>query len=427
MAATWKLVSGPLGNHLARVPAAQLTMSPSALTLCPKTNAHDNRASLPARFSSAAEDSYFSADLDLLGATGSFETGADAAAWTMLGVGSLASSAAEQTIGTNSGLLAPDAAEAIAFYDVTVRAGEELKFLGACMIDSAADANIRIRNRQTGKWLKGSDSSWNDSEEQVLTSVGSWESIAVTFTMESIEACGFDTVTLRVYIHADGGTAYFDGLALFPSLNWASVHGHNIPPFIVPTLQYSDDDTSWSTQETMPLWRDSFYVALDTLETHRYWRIHFDGQPDTGSLMYMGEVFFGQSFTLLHNPQYGGSITRIEHQTRGEATTGDEFLNLHNNQPQRSVLFQFGFRTDEEYEQFRDSVFRRSRGGGNLIAIAPLDLDDRTVILGRIKETSTVVKSSVFPRSGECEILELALPNVPDLVHVYDAPIIIEE
>jgi len=365
-------------------------------------------------------------DLNMI-AGSEFEGAAQVAEWTMLGVGTIAASGADFYSGSECGLLTPGggATEGIAYQDVVVRPGEELNFFGAAK-GGTGDAHVRIRNRQTGKWLDGADGSWDASVIDVFdeTASASWETKALTFTVESLEICKEDTVTLRVYLRASGsGTAKFDQIELWPSVNWASIHGHNIPPFITPTLQRSDDGSSWTTESTITLMRDSFYVALSTLESHRYWRILFDGQPDTGTLMYVGEIVLGQYFELLHNPQYGGGISWNDRQTRNESDIGDEFIQLHGRVPQRALSFTFGFKTDQEYEQFRDLIFRRSRGGVYPIVIAPYDLDPDVVIMGRIRETTTVVKSSFYPRSGEVEIIEAPLPNTPEIVHAYDAPI----
>lgn len=429
----FKVLAGPYLNHLTRAVTAP-TMSPSALSTFPVTNAYDNRSSKAAIFGSAADDSTLTGDLNLI--QGDFETSGEAATWTMLGVGTLASNGSDDYSGSASGLLTiagGGATDAIAYRDVTVRAGEELNLFGAAKKGTATNVYIRLRNRQTGNWLKGSDQTWNASSQNVLSVAGSgWETVSgttapITFTVESLELCQADTVTLRIYLWiagASGHTGRFDALELWPSLNWCSVHGHNIPPFIVPTLQRSDDNSSWTTEQTITLRRDSFYVALSGLESHRYWRLLLDGRPDTASLMHMGEVVMGQSFDLIRNPRFGGSLGWVEKQTRLASDLGEEFVHRHNvKAPQRRLVLPFGFATDEEYEQHRDSIFRGSRGGSNMICIAPVEMDSSVVILGRIREESVIDKSGPYPRSGELELIESPLPSVPDIVHAYDAPI----
>jgi hypothetical protein len=428
MANLWRLSTGSLFNHLTRIADAQVTMTPAALSQFGKQYAYDEFAQIPARFSSGANDSTFAADLDLYRNDGAFETDLQAAAWTMLGVGTIARSTLDPNTGTGHAAVTPvSAPSAIAYKDISVRAGERLVFTAAAQVDTADNAKVRVRNRATGNWLQ-SDGSWSASSDDLLDETGSWSTLSpLQFTVESLDLCLRDEVLLRTYLVAEGGIAYFDDVYMYPSLDWCSVHGHNIPPCIVPTLQYSDDNSSWSTASVMTLWRDSFYVKLGSLQDHRYWRLLLDGQPDTGALMYLGEVVFAQSFELLKNAEFGGQIVRHERQTRRANAAGSEFVHLHNAQPQRALIFSFAFKTDERYEQFRDAIFRRCRGGANLIVIAPLDIDDKTVILGRIQDTSTIVKSSVYPRAGELEIMELALPDLSDAaaesVGAYDAPI----
>jgi hypothetical protein len=417
----FRMLSGERYNSLTRMATAG-TADPSMLTLFPLANAHDDRASKPAIFEVGQADSTLTFDLTLL-TNGTFE--ADATGWTVLGEGTISSSATAPFAGSASALLelAGGAAEAIAYQDVIVRAGEELTFYAAVKNAASADsAHIRIRNRETGKWLDESQAWSATLANAYANTTTAWEEAEVTFTVESIASCKADTVTLRFYLHGDS-ESYFDNVSLWPSTNWCSIHGHNIPPFIVLTLESSDDGTSWATVETMTILRDSFHVDLDPTSTSRYWRLLFTGTPDVDSLMFVGEIVLGQSFELLHNPQYGGGIARNDRQTRSESDIGDEFIQLHNRFPQRALSFTFGFKTDEEYEQFRDLIFRRSRGGAVPIVVVPYDLDPTVVIMGRIRETSSVIKSAFYPRSGELEIIEAPLPNTPEIAYAYDAPI----
>lgn len=423
----FKLITGPYLNHLTRVATAPVP-NPTMLTLFDSPYAYDNRASKAAMFSVAQEDSVFPVDLNLL-AGSSFESADDAAAWDVLGAGTFSSSTDQAVGGTHSGKLEVEtgATEAIAYQDVLARPGEALNLDGNVMCPAGADkAHIRIRNRVTGRWLK-SDLTWSDSLEDYYETTGSaWESFDDTFTVESLAICKSDTVLLRVYLHSEDD-AYFDDVILFPSLNAASIHGHNVPECIVPTLQYSDDNSSWSTQEAMTLRRDSFCSALSSLQVHRYWRILFDGTPDTDCLIYMGELVMGQYFELAKNPFYGATLGYIEKQSRQEGDAGEEFVHLHNQQPQRSLKLAFAFRDDASYEEFRSVIFRGSRGGANLIWIVPTEMDSSVVILGRVREQIMSDKSDTVSRSGDLEILEAPLPNVPEPVYAYDAPVEAEE
>lgn len=424
MAIPFKILSGPYLNHLTRTETAP-TMSPSAVLLFPSTNAHDNRSSLPAIFGTASSASTLTVDLSLL--SGEFESSGSAATWTMLGVGSIVSSSGDAYGGTRSAsvLLGIGTTEAIAYDDVTVRSGEELNFFAAALNPGGADAGIvRIRNRQTGKWL-AADTTWSSSQADLLSVAGStWDTVSVKFSVESLATCITDTVTLRVYLHAFGGEARFDEVSLWPSTNWFSVHGHNIPPFVTPTIQYSTAGTSWALFDTMTLRRDSFYSATTSgLQTYRYWRLLLDGIPDTNSLMYMGEVVLGQYYDLIRNPVYGGTLKWLDRQTRLESDIGDQFVHLHGQAPQRTLLMNFVFPSSTEYEQFHKQLFRGSRGGGNLVCIAPIEMDDSVAILGRIRDSIDVVKNTPLERTSLLEVIEAPLPNATEVAHAYDAPI----
>jgi hypothetical protein len=343
----------------------------------------------------------------------------------MLGVGSIGFLSTGYS-GSDAAKLTMDggASEVIAYKDVTVRAAEQLNFFGAAK-DGGSPAYVRIRNRQTGKWLKGSDSSWTTGQEYVVKSTaGAWNTASVQFNVESLETLKNDTTLLRVYLHAADSSSGFDQIELWPSVNWCSVHGHNIPPCVIPTWQYSNATSSWTTQAQMTLRRDSFYATTSSgLQAHRYWRMLLDGIPDTTSYMFMGEYVLGQYYELLQNPSYGGSVSWTDRQTRLDGDLGDAFIYLHNQQPQRKLTLNFVFPGSSEYDQFKDEVFRGSRGGGNLICVAPTDYDPSIVILGRIREVADIVKNTPGEWTANLEVVEAPLPNAPERAYVYDAPV----
>jgi hypothetical protein len=422
----FKVLAGPYVNHLARCATAPV-MTPAALTAFPVAGLFDNRGALPARFSAYQEDSDIVIDLNMIRG-GAADTAGDEAYWTALGTEGLAVDAGDSHAGAASFLLS-----GIVLYvqDITVRAGEQLHFRAACSGAGSAAASVLVRNRQTGNFLQW-DASWlppsstsgdiANATPILVAATAAWETISIPFTVESYEVCKRDTVTLRVYLWGSSGDR-FDELYLWPLTNWCSIHGHNISPFIVPKLQRGDDGSTWTTDVTMTILPDSFYSPLASMKDYRYWRLLLEGFPDVASLTYLGELVLGQSFDLIHNPEYGGSLTWNERQTRLESGQGEEWVALHNTRAQRGLMLTYGFRKDDEYVQFRDKLFRGSRGGANVIVIAPVEMDAEQVILGRIRESTTIVKSSYYRRAGELEVIESPLPNVPDLIHAYDLPL----
>jgi hypothetical protein len=400
-------------------------MDPAAQTLFPSTNAHDNRSVKAAMFATASSSSTLTADLNML--RGEFEVQADVDDWSMLGVGTKALLGSTGYSGADAITLTlgNGASEVIAIKDVIVRAGEELNWFAAVK-DDGTPATVQLRNRQTGLWLDGLTGLWSTSSSVYLvTSTDTnWNSGSGNFTVEDLSIIKRDTTLLRVYLHATGSAAVFDQIELWPSVTWCSVHGHNIPPFVIPTLEYSTDGSSWTQRAQMTLVRDSFYEAFTTPERFRYWRILFDGVPDTTSLMYMGEVVLGQHYSLLHNPSYGGSVSWTDRQTRLESDLGEQFVYLHNQQPQRKLTLSFVFPGSSEYGQFKDEIFRGSRGGGNLICMAPTDYDSSIVVLGRIREVADIVKNTTAEWTANLEVVEDPLPNAPEQAYIYDAPVV---
>jgi hypothetical protein len=412
------LVVGPNANHLTRM-ITPASMDPAAEALFPVTNLYDNRSSPPAMFSTSQLDQTITLDLSLV-AGGSFEVVDDPASWTA-SAGTLTASTSDSFEGAKAGYLA-SSSDGFVYQDIDVRAGEELLFNGAVR-NVGTEAYLEIRNRQTGRWLVGLDSSWSTARSYAVSATsGGWKSANSTiFSIESIETCLKDVVPLRLALRTVGGAAYLDGLELSPTVNWCSIHGHNIPPFLPPIVETSTDTSSWGTVTTMTLQRDSFYTTFTT-QAARYWRVHFAEQPDTDAKLFLGELVLGQWQALLQNPSYGGTLKWNDRQTRPETDLGESLISLHNATPQRSLSLSFTFPTDAEYEQFHRDIFRGSRGGANVICIAPVEMDDEVVILGRIKESIDVVKNTPRERTSVLEIVESPLPNDSQMLAVYDPP-----
>jgi len=430
----FKILTGPYLNHLTRVTTAPV-MDPIALTGFAVTNLYDNRASIPCIFSTGQDQSTVTIDLNLIPGGGDFETGTELTEWTLLDTGTPTIESNPNT-GYGNLRLTPVVDQALMVRDTTVRAGEVMTFTAAAAANSTmATSSVLVRNRQTGRFLT-STGGWVASTGGYLTgsaiisnAATSYATAAVTFTVEDLDTCKTDTVTLRVYLLTigSGGGTYgdFDSIGLWPHTTFVSVHGHNFSPFITPTLQYSVTSTSWSDVSAMTVRRDSFYLALGSSSTvtSRYVRLLLDGYPDVGSLPYMGELVLGQYYSLLQNPNYGGSITWTEKQVRLQSSIGDQFVHLHGGRPVQSLLMSFNLSSTEEYEQMWRQIFRGSRGGSNLCIVAPEEEDGEQVIMGRIRETLTVAKHTPRARTAEVEVVGSPLPNVSDQVYVYDAPI----
>jgi hypothetical protein len=426
---SFKVLAGPYMNSLV-LAAAEPIMDPAAVATFPVGNLRDNRSALPAIFSVAQLDSSIVFDLNRVRG-GSAEVAGDDTEWTPFLSGTVALSAAHAVSGAASLELSPLSGSMIAIQDIRVRAGEQLHFMASAgyTVDSN-HAQVFVRNRQTGNFLQddgtwapptASDGSMSSAGTPLVDGVAAgWSDVDLPFTVEPFSTCKHDVVTLRIFLYSEG-VGYFDDLALWPLNNWCSIHGHNLSPFIVPKLQSSDDGTTWATEATMTIKPDSFYSALGSMLDHRYWNLLLEGYPYPSPLTYLGEVVLGQSFDLLHNPAYGGSISWNDRQTRLETAMGESWVYLHNARALRLLSMSFVFRNDAEYVQFRDAVFRGSRGGANPIVIAPIEEDSDQVILGKIQEAVTVTKPAL--RTADLEVIESPLPNMPDPIHAFDLPI----
>ena len=431
----FKIIAGPHLNDLALAFAAP-TLSPAAATGFSSEMLRDGRASVPGMFAAAAEDSTITCDKNLVGG-GDAEATAAAASWLPFTTGTVTRTTDTPYAWSYALSLTPAITNMVAVQDVTVRPGSRCHVTAAAYGYSSNTAKVVIRNRRTGKfllpagtWTTATD--YSSATPFVSSNTASWVFQEADCYVESVAACLDDSVPLRVYLIANGGEVHFDDVLIWPWTDWLSVHGHNFPPHVVPTFQKSDDASSWTTVITPTVVRDAFYSTFTAFEA-RYVRLLLDGRPDTGDLMYVGELVVGQAIDLLRNPAWGGSLKWTERQARYESAVGDEWVHLHGARPQRTLALEMLMVEQDEYEQVRDAIFRGSRGGANLIVVAPYEMDPTVVILGRVRDSiaieltdpdyaSRTAGHGGFRRS-ELEVVESALPSMTRTAETYDAPI----
>lgn len=400
---SYYVVGGPYFNHLTRLLSAP-AMNPAAVATFPVAGVYDNRSNIPAYFGSATADSTVTADLCAI-PDPSFEAGISS--WTAVS-GTMTQSNTTANTGTYS---AKFAAAGSSYYAFTARAGEQRQISAALYGGGGSCASrVRLYCVETGHYLQSGGASWGATSDVLTRTTASWATSTQAYTVEPVATTLSETVTLRVYIEqVNAGTTYRDDVVDIPGVTWGSVHGHNLGAAITPKFESSPDNSAWTARITPTLRRDSFFGTC-AVQYLRYWRLKCEGTP--GAAIYLGEVVLGQYYTLNTNPLYPGSQDNVEAQVRLDGADGAAWVYSRGGAPRRRLLMSFAYRTDADYIQAKDVLFRGSRGGANLLVIAPTEMDSSVCILGRLRESFSSMKTDYWSRSGEFEVDEEPLPNI---------------
>jgi len=380
--------------------ATSVTPTPSADASFAIGYLYDGRANVPFRFGSIAADSVVVADLCPI-PDPSFETGVSS--WTAI-AGTMDQSNAQANTGTYS---ARFQAAGQSYRDITARAGEQRQISAALLGDGTAFSYVRIVNLQTGKYLD-TDGTWSAAAANVFSrATASWATSTLAYTVEARSVTLRDEVTLRITIAQSGaGTTYRDDVVDLPAVTWASIHGHNITPVLTPTVESSPDNSAWTTRITPTLRRDSFYGTC-AAQYVRYWRLKLGGTPI--AIPWLGEWVLGQYESPNVNPLYPGSLEMADRQERQSTPQGAQHVSLFGGSPQRRLTMAFAFRSDADFQQW-ERIYMMSRGGAYPLVVAPVEMDSRVVIMGRLEPDALFTKIDYWSRAAEFALLEEPLP-----------------
>ena len=362
-----------------------VSVSPSAASVSDAANLYDGDPGCPLLFGSAAAG-YAKVDCNALTNPG-FET-STLLGWTDAdsGTGSPAStettSAGEFRSGSKALKLYSDtpAGTAARYQTISVRPGEYRKATFYIKGDAAATVSLYLTNTVTGRSYNGS--SWGSYAAAVSQAAsGSFVAVTVTYQVESYEACGTDSVSLtwRISMAPSSGaaTAYVDDCSDVPGASFASVHGHNLSAD--PTVESSDDDSSWTTRATMTRKRPAFFSTFSIVYA-RYWKIAW---ASAQTAPYIGEAVLGQYETSATSPQWGLTESRDIPGVRTRGPSGRHAVYNYATDPPRSITMTFSARSAAAALELSDSLWLRSGQGLYPAVIVPIDTE-ADVYYGRL-------------------------------------------
>ncbi len=372
-----------------------ITITPSSEdSLFPVERIHNDAQGEVFRFATAGADDKLTADLSNLSNPG-FED------WTLptvpdgwtdesLGTGNLSEETTLFHGGASALKLDSGGAnnEAIATREVTVRSGAPMTFSGWIRGDGTFPTIIRIRCLETGSYLT-SGGTWQAASADFgsITSATYAEETA-SFTVETFSVTLRDTVTLEIMVRYDenANAGYADDFALWHHWDFLSIHGHNLGAMITPEARSSTDDFSGDDtlrSSTLALARPSFYEAIGSTVTDRYFRLLLDGTNfEPGEL---GALIVGMKQTLPRAQNLPYNITpRIAKAMQVSRGGHISKIALARDESQTIPL---NWRlTTAQYESFRDEIERRSTLGTARALIVP-DSDRAEVYFGNFSDS----------------------------------------
>ena len=365
------------GSKLNTFSRGTVSISPSAASVSDAANLYDGDPGCPLLFGSAAAG-YAKVDCNALINPG-FET-STLSGWTDAdsGTGSPASTetttAGEFRSGTKALKLYSDtpAGTAARYQTISARPGEYRKATFYIKGDATATVSLYLTNTVTGRSYNGS--SWGSYAAAVSQAAsGSFVAVTVTYQVESYEACGTDSVSLtwRISMAPSSGaaTAYVDDCSDVPGITFASIHGHNLSAD--PTVESSDDDSSWTTRATMTRKRPAFWTSFAIVYA-RYWKIAW---ASAQTATYIGEAVLGQYETSATSPQWGLTESRDIPGVRTRGPSGRHAVYNYATDPPRGITMTFSARTAAAARELSDSLWLRSGQGLYPAVIVPIDTE----------------------------------------------------
>lgn len=391
------ILSGEHGNIMTTAKAITPSDEHAILT---RQYLYDGRPSKKFRFLTNDFDSDVVVDGDMLH-RGDFEV-STLSGWTDESVGG---SIAETTVGAEvqAGTKALKATgvvgvglEGAATREIQVRSGQRLTII-AWIRGATATGRVEVSCVQTGKYLT-SGAVWQVSPVDVFTHATSTYTLkTLAFRMETIDLCqGMPEVTLRIkcYVTNEAGSATFDSLAVFPTVNLLGVFWHDIPPGISPVLASSPDNSAWTTEATLTPLRPTFYGYLSTPSANRYHRLRSQGNK-RDAVSY-GEVVLGYGEAMTRRPNLNSSFEQSYMQPLEEVVAGggDVWAMTIGAELRRTFAMPFHFNNQTVMDEARREVFQRSQGSRWPLVIIP-DSTKADVIHGRIDRSWKVARTFV--------------------------------
>lgn len=272
-----------------------------------------------------------------------------------------------------------------AYQDVIVIPGKQYQFQAAIRGDATNTARVAIQDLSTLKWMTTSGT-WQAAAVDAMTQQpASWTTISRTSTIESPTIRRWNT-RLRIFCRSTAsGDAYFDSVAAWPQVTFASVHAHNIPLGATCKLQY-DSTGAFSGSEsdvtTFTVYPRSFYDTF-TAALIRYWRLLI--VEETGLTPYIGAWSMGQHNTLGQIYNWGHTTSISQPQARVYTPTGRLLSKRRTTEPSRRLQMNFMANVEVNRDEMIEDVFEAADWGDEPLVIVP-DTNKGATLQARVED-----------------------------------------
>lgn len=372
----------------------------------PRTKLYDGRSSMLYKAASAVADLRVSVDGDLLRGAGSFEGGVGFLTSISSGAGS---PPAEEGAIVDSGskalkLTTGASGQSGGYVEIWARAGERINFKGRLRGDGTRVARFRIYIPKTGQYLKSDntlDTPGAAAVDYATRSTATYGDITAggnpaSFTMPSFASLRAPSAKIRLIFlctETSVGAAYFDGVYIWPSWDFASAHAlANWGP-VTPKLQSSDDGSSWTTRGTGSLVQpQSTWIKLAATRDERYAGLLLEGTNHEA--LECAEITVGKVLALASHPNMGYEIGHLVDVVESQSPYGEDYVRPVTRYVRRTFGLRFAHASDGELVEIRDEVFARCLGPTNPVVVVP-DTDKPECILGRINRSFKVARTFI--------------------------------
>lgn len=412
-------------NQLTRMASA--ATPESAAAKYPIANLYDGIPNKPFIFGSAGGSGYIDFDLQQL-TNGGFETwsGGAPTGWTVTLTDG--GTVTEEAVIFNGGAKSAKLATAGGLSDAAqvsqikyVPAGKSMSISAALYGTGAAPTiALKVTNLVTGNSLD-QNGAWGVGQTVMSRSAASWATATVAFTVESYSDCGSrDLVPVQIVALVSTSlavSAYVDDVVLFPTISFASLHGHNIKPACGAIEIRSGTSSPAATVRATFTHAQPTMFATFAAVAARYWRLFVTTDPATGSdpvldAISIGELVLGEYATSTRNQNLGFETTLTDPQDRSASDIGPLQAFVRTTRGRRQLALQFRLlNTATDYAQWKE-ILERSRNGAFPLVVVVDSADSTSAIMCRVPPSWRVTRPLDAMRDHSLDLEEMPFPIV---------------
>jgi len=309
--------------------------------------------------------------------------------------------------------------------DFLVRAGEKRQLEWGIYAAGGVTSAIQLQNLHTGRFLR-TDGTWGAAQDLDTNTNAEFKFGFKQYVVETVDVCGASLVWLRIIFKlGSSGSVYLDDCFDCPAVDFCGLFGTaQMDPVCVPQLRSSGDNFAVNDvlEATFTLTKPTAHVTIvpSLSKRPRWFQLKLSGTP---RIPYgLGELVFGQAVQLTTSPDFDAQVEQLEDQIRRTGAAGSLSARPMGSWARRRVTMAFHFSDATSYQQHRDQVFRRSRGGAFPMIL--FQNPDKTLggpLFGRAREQQpfTRLVDVATPTGGaqqwttELIVEEMPFPRLP--------------